>query len=285
MREPVFAGSFYPKSQRELQQALEWAFTSERGPGSEPPRKKEKNVTAAIVPHAGYQFSGPCAAWAYHALAASPVPDLYIILGTNHAGTGSAVSVETWNTPLGAVRPDQTFVRALAAKGTVPINEKAFAQEHSVEVQLPFLQYIQEDVEKLKVAALLISNDVDLKQLALDIKETLIEQKKHAIVIASSDFTHHGPEYHYVRFNQDRATNIYAFDKQMIDLIQQQKPEEFLAFVEKEMATVCGANAIALLLNLLKPSTVKLEQYYTSGDLQEDYRNSVSYAAIVFEKK
>jgi AmmeMemoRadiSam system protein B len=71
----------------------------------------------------------------------------------------------------------------------------------------------------------------------------------------------------------------------MIELIQQQKPDEFLAFVEKEMATVCGANAIALLLNLLKPSVVKLEQYYTSGDVMEDYRNSVSYAAIVFEEK
>ena len=285
MREPVFAGSFYPKSQRELQQALEWAFTSERGPGSEPPHKKEKNVLAAVVPHAGYQYSGPCAAWAYHAIAASPVPDLYIILGTNHTGTGSAISVETWNTPLGAVRPDQTFVRALAAKGTIPIDEKVFAREHSVEVQLPFLQYIQEDVEKLKVAAMLVMHDVDLKRLAIDIKETLIEQKKTAIIIVSSDFTHHGPDYHYVRFNQDRATNIYAFDKQMIELIQQQKPDEFLAFVEKEMATVCGANAIALLLNLLKPSVVKLEQYYTSGDVMEDYRNSVSYAAIVFEVK
>ena len=285
MREPAFAGAFYPRTERELRKALEEAFNGERGPGSEPPRKKEKHVLAAVVPHAGYQFSGQCAAWAYHALAASPVPDLYIVLGTNHAGTGSALSAETWNTPLGAVRPDQTFVRALAAKGTVPIDEEAFASEHSVEVQLPFLQYIQEDVEKLKIAALLVSHDVDLKQLAIDIKETLVEQKKHAVIIASSDFTHHGPDYHYLRFNQDTATKIYEFDKQMIDLIREQKPDELLAFVEKEMATVCGANAIALLLHLLKPCTAKLEQYYTSGDVLNDYRNSVSYAAIVFEEK
>lgn len=285
MRDPVFAGSFYPKSQRELQQALEDAFNGERGPGSSPPRKKDRAVVAAIVPHAGYQYSGQAAAWAYHAIAASPNPDMYIVFGTNHSGAESAVSIETWKTPLGEVRPDQTFVRGLVEKGTIKVDEHAFSKEHSVEVQLPFLQHIQEDVEKLKVICMLIADDVDLKRLALDIEETLIEQKKRAVIIASSDFTHHGSDYHYVRFNEDRQKAIYEFDQQMIDLIQEHRPADFLAFVDKEMATVCGANAIALLLEIVKPCDAKLEQYYTSGDVVGDYKNSVSYAAIVFEEK
>jgi MEMO1 family protein len=286
MREPAFAGTFYPATANALKKAVEDAFTGERGPGSLPPERQDRKVVAAIAPHAGYQYSGPAAAWVYHAIAASPRPDLFIILGPDHAAGVSAISMDTWKTPLGLVRADQEFVKALAQAGSVRIDEKAMLHEHSIEVQLPFLQYLLEnEPERLKIAPIMVSNDVDLHQLALDIKETLVEQKKTATIIVSSDFTHHGPQYRYVRFSEEVAKNIYAFDEQIIALIKQQQPQPFLDFIDKELATVCGSMPIALLLSILKKSTMKLEQYYTSGDLLNDYKNSVSYAAIVFEGK
>jgi len=282
MRAPAFAGTFYPASETGLRQAIEQAYNGERGPGSLPPTRKTRNVLAAIVPHAGYQYSGQCAAWAYHAIAATETPDLFIILGPNHHSTESGTSTETWKTPFGMVRADQKFVKALVEKGNIALDDEIMAREHSIEVQLPWLQHITPE-GRLKICPILVSEDVDLAQLALDLKETLVEQGKKAIIIASSDFTHHGPEYRYVRFSQDPAKQIYEFDAQMIGLITERKPEEFAAFVEKEMATVCGARAIELLLRTLKGGEAKLEQYYTSGDLAGNYRNSVSYAAIVFE--
>ncbi len=283
MREPAFAGYFYPGSESELRKQLEACFTDERGPGSLPQTKrKDRNVVAAIVPHAGYQYSGACAAWAYHALAASPRPSLYLLLGPNHNSLASGTSMETWKTPLGMVRADQEFVRALVKKGHIGLDDGIMAREHSLEVQLPFLQYVVG--ETLKVCPILLSDDVDLAQLALDIKETLVEQGKTAVIVASSDFTHHGPDYRYVRFTEEPAKQIAAFDGEMLDLITAQDADGFRAFVDKEMATVCGARAIELLLRVLKKAEVKIEQYYTSGDLAGSYRNSVSYAAVVFER-
>ncbi len=285
MRKATFAGQFYPASQAALDKALEQAFLGERGPGSLPPRKHDRHVLAAIVPHAGYDFSGQAAAWAYHAIAATETPDLFIILAPNHHSAESGTTTEPVETPLGMVRVDQAFVRGLVEKGTIGLDDQIMPAEHSVEVQLPFLQFILKDgLEKLKIAPLLISADIDLKQLALDIKETLVEQNKKAIFIVSSDFTHHGPQYHYQRFNQDAAAKIYDLDAQMIELIKERNAAEFAEFVDKEMATVCGALPIQLLLMLLKPCEAKLEQYYTSGDVLDDYKNSVSYAAIVFEQ-
>ncbi len=284
MRPPRFAGTFYPASENGLRQALHEAFTGERGPGSEPPKRESRAAVAAIVPHAGYPYSGPCAAWAYHALAASPKPDLYLLLGPNHHALASGTTMEPWETPLGIVRADQTFIRALVQKGSVPLADEIFAREHSLEVQLPFLQYISPQPEKLKIVPLLVSADLDLDRVALDIKETLVETGKTAVIIASSDFTHHGPDYRYVRFTQEPQQQIAAFDKQMLNLIKEGRADDFLNFVEREQATVCGARAITLLLKLLKPGTnAKLEQYYTSAEVTGDRKNSVSYAAMVFE--
>ncbi len=283
MREPAVAGTFYPASASGLRAAIEEAFTSERGPGSLPPRRKERSVIAAIVPHAGYAYSGACAAWAYHAIAASPKPDLFIILGPNHHGLESAATMTTWHTPLGFVRADQHFLRALTRKGSISLNDEAHAPEHSIEVQLPFLQYLYE--EELLIAPLLISHEADLQQLALDIKEVLVEQGKRAVLLASSDFTHHGPAYGHVRFTLNPLEQIKEFDGEMIKLILGQRPAAFLSFVERELATVCGARPITLLLHALPPAKGSLEQYYTSGEVTGDERNSVSYAAITFEPK
>ena len=164
---------------------------------------------AVIVPHAGYMYSGSCAAWAYKAIAEAEMPDLFIIIGPSHNYSNSGFSMETFETPLGLARVHQDFARNLSEKGNLKQNEVIHADEHSLEVQIPFLQFIfKKQIEKIKVLPILISHDVDINKIALDIKETLIETGLKATFIISSDFTHYGPNYRYVPFSTDKFTNL-----------------------------------------------------------------------------
>jgi AmmeMemoRadiSam system protein B len=285
MRPPRFAGMFYEAAPTMLDKQLEWCFKSKNGPGELPATKKKGDeVLGAIVPHAGYIYSGPCAAWAYKAIAEAGMPDLFIILGPNHHGTGAGTTMETFDLPYGEIRVDQDFVRKLLEKGTIKINDQAHATEHSIEVQLPFLQFVfKKNLEKIKIVPIIVDHDVDLKKLAVDIKETILDTKKKVIIIAASDFTHYGRNYHYVPFSIDIKKNIYKLDGDAIELIKNMDAKGFLEYVDDKMATICGSLAIALLMLSVNSKKVLLEQYYTSGDLSDDYKNSVSYASIIFK--
>lgn len=287
MRKPVFAGTFYEKGEMTLQKQLQECFEGERGPGASPPevqsQKKASLPKAIIVPHAGYEYSGACAAWGYKALGEAPLADVYILLAPSHHSTETGLTQETFETPLGLVRVDQDLARRLLEKGTIKENNAIHEQEHAIEVQLPFLQYINKDViEKVKILPILVGHDADLTNLSVDLKEVLIDTGKKAVFIVSSDFTHYGRNYHYLPFTSDVAANIAKLDRGAIDLIKEAKPEAFLKYVDEKMATICGAHPIALLLKTIKFSKANLEQYYTSAEITKDQKNSVSYAAITF---
>lgn len=287
MREPAVAGMFYEKGEVSLQQQLQECFEGEKGPGVLPlqQQSKKKGVLpkAIIVPHAGYQYSGACAAWAYKEVAEAPIADVYIILAPSHHSIDSGLTQETFKTPLGMVRVDQDFARRLLEKGTIKENPLIHEKEHSIEVQLPFLQFINKDViEKVKIVPLLIGHDLDLQQLSIDLKEVLVETGKKACVIVSSDFTHYGRNYKYLPFTSNVAENIAALDKGAIDFIKQGDHKGLLAYTDEKMATICGVLPIALLLRTIKVDKVSLEQYYTSSEITKDEKNSVSYVAIVF---
>ncbi|MBU1974816.1 MAG: AmmeMemoRadiSam system protein B, partial [Nanoarchaeota archaeon] len=257
-------------------------FTGKRGPGVLPGKRKGM-IKGIIAPHAGYSFSGPCAAWSYKALGESEMPDLYIILGPNHHSSASGISVESMELPFGTLRADQPFARELEKKGTLKVDEEIHKAEHSVEVQLPFIQFVDEkQIEKIKVLQILVGQDLDLAKAALDIKETMMDFGKKVVFIASSDFTHYGPNYHYMPFIEDVQKNIYEMDRQAIEFILNGDEAGFLKFVEEKEMTVCGFLPIALLLKVLRHPKATLDAYYTSGDVAENYRNSVSYASIVF---
>ncbi|MFH1073446.1 MAG: AmmeMemoRadiSam system protein B [Nanoarchaeota archaeon] len=282
MRKPKFAGIFYEGSSDKLKKQLEDSFLGEKGPG-ELPGKRTGKVQAVITPHAGYVYSGMCAAWSYKAIGESEIPDLYIIFGPNHHAPVSGMSVESFETPLGIIRTDLEFAKTLEEKGTIGVNEKIHQLEHSVEVQIPFLQYANEkDIEKVKVLQILISTDIDIDQLAADLKETIMDLKKTVVYIVSSDFTHYGINYHYVPFVDNIQENLYKLDADAIEYIKKLDYKGFMGFVDEKEMTICGQLPIALLLRLVKSKKVELEAYYTSGDLSKNYRNSVSYASVIF---
>lgn len=284
MRQPKYAGTFYEQYELSLSRQIENCFLDERGPGTLPSDKKDNHLQAVIVPHAGYVFSGPCAAWAYKEIGEAPLPDLFILIGPSHHFHESGFSMETFETPLGFVRVHQNFARQLSEKGSIKQNEKIHVDEHCLEVQLPFLQFVfKKQIEKIKILPILIGDDINLQQLSLDLKETLMDMGLKAIFIISSDFTHFGPNYHYVPFSTEVKQKIYDLDGQAIDLIKKFDVNELDKFVKESFATICGFQPIKLLLKTISSKKVSLKQYYTSGDVQNSYKNSVSYASIVFK--
>jgi AmmeMemoRadiSam system protein B len=288
-RKAVYADQFYEKNEQALERQLTECFEGKNGPGALPLLKRTKNIQAVIAPHAAYQFSGACAAWAYKEIAESEFADIYIILGPNHAGTGNAVSMAGYETPFGLVRVDQDFAKALLTKNSeLVVDEVAHEMEHSIEMQLPFLQFVTKDkMHELKILPIILSN-IDYNKLGLDLKETIVESGKKVVIIVSSDFTHYGHNYHYIPFSVDVQKNIYAMDRKAIDFIENLNSDGFMGYIDETQTTICGLYAIATLLKTLKKSKIELLHYYTSADLEEDlpegkrYKNSVSYAAILF---
>ena len=283
MRKPVFAGSFYPRSEPALKKAIESCFVSEKGPGELPAKSKPKKLLAVIAPHAGYQYSGSAAAWSYKEIAESQRPDVFVILAPNHNSGRSGICMETFLTPFGEVRVDQEFARELAAKGTIHVNDEIHRPEHSIEVQLPFLQYaLGHEAVGMKILPILVSSDLDLSKAALDLKETIIDLDRKVLFIVSSDFTHYGKNYQYLPFFKDVKENLSELDGRAFELIKGADYTGFEEFMDETDDTICGFYPILLLLRTVKFKEAILEQYYTSGDIVGEYSNSVSYASIVF---
>lgn len=286
MRKAVYNGFFYPKTIDALNKAIEECFTGKLGPGALPTKPKidYSPVKAIISPHAGYAYSGMAAAWSYMAIAEAPLPDLFILLGPSHKAGYSGISVESFETPLGAVRIDQDFAKALVKKGNIKLNDAIHEKEHSLEVQLPFLQFVLGNrAEKIKILPLLVSDDLDLDKAAADLKETIAELKKTVTFIVSSDFTHYGPDYGFVPFTTDVKERLSKLDGEAISLIKKRDAAGFAAYVYKTGATICGQYAITLLLKTIAFKQALLEQYYTSGEITGNYKNSVSYVSMVFK--
>jgi len=282
VRQPTAIG-FYEGNFDALEKQIKSCFNHKLGPGALPIKKRDKKTKAVIVPHAGYLYSGPCAAWAYKEIAESEFPDLFIIIGPTHSGFSSSISIEDWKTPFGIVKTDKDFASKLKENSDLEINEGAHANEHSIEVQLPFLQFVNKDkMQNLKILPIVLTNDLDYKKLASDIKKTIKETKKEVTFIISSDFTHYGSNYGYLPFTLDVKKRLEEMDKQAFSYITRLETEKFTEFINKTGATICGYMAILLLMEILEEEKGEVLLYYTSGDLTGDYKSSVSYASIVF---
>ena len=284
-REPVFAGAFYEKGFNQLDKQINQCFLHEKGPGELPIDKRTTKLKAIIAPHAGYMYSGPCAAWAYKDLAEAEFPDVYIIIGPNHASNGDWLSTDMWKTPFGEIRVDKDLAKALLKQNDqLKINEHAHQQEHSIEVQLPFLQFATKDkMHELKILPIIVDHELDYHKLALDLKEALLETDRKAVFIVSSDFTHFGRDYKYIPFSENVRQKIYDLDKEAIEFIKKMDAEGFVKFNFDKISTICGQVPIAVLLRSIKADKINMEQYYTSADITDgDYKSSVSYASIMF---
>lgn len=283
-REEAVAGQFYEENREKLTIQIKDCFHHKLGPGALPLSTRKGSVYAFISPHAGYVFSGPCAVWGYKELAEAELSDLYILIGPNHYGYGSSVSIEDWKTPFGFLKTDKDFVRGIALNTVLPIDDSFHAHEHSVEVQLPFLYFINKDkVDKFKIACVTLSNDVDIDKLAKDLLSYLETLNKKITFIISSDFTHYGRNFRYLPFTLDVKQRLTKLDDGAIDLILEKNAKEFMDYVQKTGATICGFLPIYLLLKIIGDQKGEILRYYTSADITGDKKNSVSYASIIFK--
>ncbi|MBI5389372.1 AmmeMemoRadiSam system protein B [Candidatus Woesearchaeota archaeon] len=285
-REAIVAGTFYAGTKDTLLKQIKGCFISPFGPKVLPRPLKKAMLKAAIVPHAGYQYSGPAASHIFRRMAEGVLPDTIIILGPNHTGQGiTSTLLDNWQTPLGTVSVDQEIASFLIQNSFLRDDKFAHLQEHSIEVMLPFLQYIYHEQEKaLRIVPIVVSSPLYLQKLAEVIKK-ILAQKKNICVLASSDFTHYGISYGFAPFSEHVQENIKHLDMEAIEHIQRKDALGFLQYVRQSGATICGYLPIAVLLETFKedPTHPELLSYYTSAQISKDDEHSVSYAAIVFE--
>ena len=193
VRKPIVAGMFYEADFGELDKQITKCFKDSKfGPGELPTKKRNKEIIGAIAPHAGYQFSGAGQAWVYKEIGEAELPDVFVILGTNHTGIGkSSTLLKDFETPFGAVKVDTDFAQKLINAGWVINNEEVHSQEHSIEVQLPFLQEV---LSGFKIVPVLFGNSSseDYNILAQAILKNI--KGKNILLIASSDLSHY-PQY------------------------------------------------------------------------------------------
>jgi len=263
MRPPAVAGQFYQSSAEGLKSQLDQAF---KGIGQE-----ELPILGAVVPHAGYLYSGAVAAEVYAHL---PKRETYVLIGPNHHGMGSpvAVSTESWKTPLGVVDVDTELADALA--GTIiDHDETAHIHEHSLEVQIPFLQHRFSGFKILPVS-MGLQDEETAAEVGTVVGEAVKKLGRDCTVIASSDFTHY-----------ETAEVARKVDSKLIEAILKMDIPELYSRVYSFNATACGYGPISATITaskILGATTAKLLRYATSGDAVGDYSQVVGYGAIIF---
>ncbi|MBU3907317.1 MAG: AmmeMemoRadiSam system protein B [Nanoarchaeota archaeon] len=279
MRKPIAADSFYAGDPLELSKQVMDFIIDVKGKG---------DVKIAIAPHAGYIYSGKCAGEVYSRIKWKP--ETVILIGPNHSGIGPsiAVSLQSFLTPLGKLEADLELVRMIIgnAKDDLDINENEGAHqfEHSLEVQLPFLQTVIKSEIKIVPIILKEMPYESCAKLAEIIFYSIKNLKRKVLVIVSSDFTHYGNTYGFAPFVKNVREELYKIDEKAIDFILQLNSRDFYDYARKN-TTICGFLAITAGIELAKLMQCKEAEkvcFYTSGDVTKDYENSVNYAGIVF---
>ena len=288
LRKPAVAGQFYDGNEENLKQTIEECFLGDRGPKSLPQiTQGDKKIKGLVVPHAGYIYSGAIAAYSYHILAENGFADAFIILGPNHTGAGSGVSVMTegsWLTPLGTVPINEKLSKQLC-KDIIDRDENAHMYEHSIEVQLPFLQFSAGNKKFDFVPICMAMQDFETasetgKLIADAVKNT----DKKIIIIASTDFSHAGFNYMSmpppgVKVDKYAETQ----DKLAIDQILNMNPQGLIDTVQKNNITMCGYGPVAVMLSaakILGAGKAELLKYGTSYEVHPG-SSCVGYGALV----
>lgn len=284
VRKPAFAGMFYPEDPLQIKALIEKCFSE--GSGKTPYKEDQgKRVLGVIAPHAGYAYSGKTAAYSYYELSKTR-PKTVILLGPNHSGVGSSrmaiLDFGDYETPLGRVSVNSEISKKLIETSEVESDFLAHSQEHSLEVELPFLQYIYG--QKFSIVPIVLSSPSydDLLELAESI--TKLDEFNECVIIASSDFTHYGPEYGYTPFKRGSKEALLSHDEKAIDYILHHDAKNFYDLSRK--STICGRDGITVLTLISKITRAKNKflNYSTSSEVSGDYNNVVAYASISFEK-
>ncbi len=267
IRNPVVAGQFYPGSPGQLRSMIAEMVDE---------KAAKEEVIGLVSPHAGYVYSGPVAG---ATISRIKFKDTFIIMGPNHTGYGKPFSIMTsgvWKTPLGSVEIDSALAeRILAASRHIEEDFEAHRSEHSIEVQLPFLQYFKPDIKLVPIILAYASGDV-YQEIGREIAKAIKELNRETVIIASSDMTHY-----------ESAESAREKDAQAIEAILALDEAELLKRVRELDITMCGyAPAVSLIsaAKELGATGAELVKYQTSGDVSGDYSAVVGYAGVIIRE-
>ncbi|MDH5450708.1 MAG: AmmeMemoRadiSam system protein B [Candidatus Bathyarchaeota archaeon] len=280
VRHSFVAGSWYAGTADALRKQIEWCFTHELGPGETPEvvEKGPRNIIGFVCPHAGYMYSGPVAAHAYHKLAADGRPDVVVIFSPNHTGFGSALALMNegvWRTPFGDVEIDTVVANQILDEASIiDVDDGAHAREHSIELQLPFLQYLYGTAFKFVPICFLMQDLESSRDVGLAVSKVL--SGKDALVIASTDMTHY-----------ESQRSAERKDKMAIDAVTKLDEECYYSLVESHNISTCGYGPTVAAITAAKKlgaAEGQLLCYRTSGDVTGDLSAVVGYASIALVK-
>lgn len=283
LRKTYQAGSFYPAQKDSCVDLISKCLEYNK-------MDIPKRIDAAIVPHAGWVFSGATAGKVYGAIAEQKItPDTFVIFGAIHitpvkrAGVWSKGS---WETPLGEVEIDEVIAKKLLADENSPLEEnmKAHLHEHSIEVQIPFIKYL---FPKAKIVPIAIQPTLDAFEVGNYIAHCL--KGDNIIVIGSTDMTHYGHRFGFAPQGVGGEALDWVKkhnDKRMIDLMLNLKAEDVVMEAMKNHNS-CGSGAISATLSYAKSvgkTTGTLLEYTTSFDVYPERiaDSFVGYAGLVF---
>jgi AmmeMemoRadiSam system protein B/AmmeMemoRadiSam system protein A len=266
IRHPVVAGQFYPAQAPQLKEMI-------RGMVDEGAEKED--VIGLVSPHAGYIYSGPVAG---AVISRVKFKDTFIIMGPNHTGMGKPLSIMTegtWETPLGAVEIDSELAKQiLTVSRHLEADHEAHQHEHSIEVQIPFLQYFKKDIRIVPIS-LAYSSGAVYKEIGREIAQVVKDLNREVVIVASSDMTHYEP--------QESARRK---DSQAIEAILELNEDELLRRVDELNISMCGYAPTVALMTAAKElgaTRAELVRYQTSGDTSGDYSAVVGYAGIIIK--
>jgi MEMO1 family protein len=273
-RPPAVAGQFYESDGAALARQVEGCFLDPRGPGELPTRHRAptRTLAAGIVPHAGFPYSGAIAAHLYARIAREKAPATVLILGVDHHGRsrGASLSARPWLTPLGTVPVDLELVRALD-RPPIEVDEEAHAAEHSIEVQLPFLDYV---VPQPRFVALEVRfGPLEfLEKVAAVVRGAM--QGRDVLLLASTDFSH------YVS-----PSTADRLDHLALDAIVARDARRLYETVAEHDISMCGIAPTTVLLAATRDLALgaSLLRWGHSGEA-EPMREVVGYAAVALDR-
>jgi len=265
-RSPIVAGQFYPASSSQLKSMIEQLVGE---------KVAREDVIGLVSPHAGYIYSGPVAG---AVISRIRFKGTFIIMGPSHTGRGKPLSIMTegtWETPLGEVEIDSELGKQILAVSSY-LQEDSIAHEfeHSIEVQLPFLQYFKPDI-KIVPIVLSYSSGATYKEIGKEIAKAIKDLNREVVIMASSDMTHYEPQ-----------ESAQRKDNQAIEAILDLNEDELLKRVDELNISMCGYAPTVSLISAAKElgaTGAELVKYQTSGDITGDYSGVVGYAGIIIK--
>ncbi len=288
VRDPIVSGQFYPGDRQSCLEHVRQCM-----PGDADVEALPETLHGGIVPHAGWTFSGPTAARVFAALAARRTPATVVLFGSDHARAaraGAMFSAGQWSSPLGNVDVDERLAERIASMTNTVIDDPhAHAREHSIEVQLPFVQRVWPDAKILPIIVSPTKQAVDVGQA---VARAIDAYKADTVVVGSTDLTHYGPNYGFTPQGVGPEALAWAKDvndRRLIDLILEMDAQAVIPDAAANRSA-CGAGAIAATMaacQQLGATQALLLEHTTSYEVgrrmfDEAATMAVGYAAIVF---